>query len=194
MLKLCKVEKNYHQDRGLKSINMTIQKGTLNLFVGSNGSGKSTTLKLIGHVIFHKKQQGTIINQFERMIYLPDKRSYPKLLKVKTYLNYFLEKKIEDAKLAYYLDRYQLPDKPIGGLSKGMLQKLGILQSLLSEGDLYLLDEPTDGLDKASIELFKEDLLLRLKENKTFIISTHNRNLFRDLKPIVFTFKEGVCK
>lgn len=194
MLKLCEVEKNYHQDRGLKNINLTIKNGTLNLFVGSNGSGKSTTLKLIGHVIFNKNQQGTIINQFKKMIYLPDKRSYPKLLKVKTYLNYFLEKKIEEAKITYYLERYQLPNKPIGGLSKGMLQKLGILQSLLSEGDLYLLDEPTDGLDKASIELFKEDLLLQLKENKTFIISTHNRSLFRDLKPVVFTFKEGVCK
>lgn len=194
MLELNEVQKNYHKDKGLKNVNICIQKGTLNLFVGRNGSGKSTTLKLIGHVIFHRKNQGSMINQFKKMIYLPDKRTYPKLLKVSTFLKYFLEIDIDSKKMKYYLDRYQIPDKPIGGLSKGMLQKLGILQTLLNEGDLYLLDEPTDGLDTASIQLFKEDLLFLLRMDKTIIISTHNRSLFRDLKPTVFTFKEGVCK
>ena len=74
-----------------------------------------------------------------------------------------------------------------------MLQKLGILQTILNDGDLYLLDEPTDGLDVHSIRLFKEDIYKLLEKKKTIIISTHNKTLYKDLKPRIYTFKEGIA-
>ncbi len=121
---------------------------------------------------------------------MPDKRSYPKLLKVKTYLEYYLGK---NNSIETWLERYDLPNKTIGSLSKGMLQKLGILQTILNDGDLYLLDEPTDGLDVHSIRLFKEDIHKLLEKKKTIIISTHNKTLYKDLKPRIYTFKEGIA-
>lgn len=193
MLKLEEVKKNYHHDKGLKQANLKVEDGKLYLFVGQNGSGKSTTIKLIAKVIFNKKGEGFLTNEFQKMVYLPDKRTYPKLLKVSTYLAYYLNTLKNRKIILDSLFRYQLPDKAIGGLSKGMLQKVGILQTILCDGDLYLFDEPTDGLDTASISTFKEDLKTLLEQNKTIIISTHNKAIYKDLKPICYTFKEGVC-
>ena len=193
MLRLEEVKKSYHHDRGLVNVNLTIEPESLYLFVGENGSGKSTTIKLISHVIFNSVKEGRIINDFKRMIYLPDKRSYPKLLMVKTYLEYYLPNKPNDKDLDFWMNRYHLPNKKIGSLSKGMQQKLGILQTILNTGDLYLFDEPTDGLDAESIQLFKEDIKDLLIQGKTIIISTHNRLLYKDLKPVVYHFKEGIC-
>ncbi|MCM1130567.1 MAG: ABC transporter ATP-binding protein [Anaeroplasma bactoclasticum] len=193
MLRLEEVKKSYRHDRGLTQVSLTIEPNNLYLFVGENGSGKSTTIKLISNVIFHSKNEGKIINGFQRMIYLPDKRSYPKLLTVETYLKYYLPSIEKKEGIKNWMERYHLPNKRIGSLSKGMLQKLGILQTLLNSGDLYLLDEPTDGLDTESIQIFKEDVLQLLNNKKTIIISTHNKSLYKDLKPIIYYFKEGIC-
>ncbi len=191
MLKLEEVRKNYHKDRGLISANLTIENNKLYLFVGENGSGKSTTIKLISKVIFNTFHDGTIKNDFKKIIYLPDKRSYPKLLNVRTYLRYYL---LNDKKIDKYIEKYHLPNKKIGGLSKGMLQKVGIIQTILCDGDLYLFDEPTDGLDNDSVKIFKEDILKLLNDNKTIIISTHNKKIYNDLSPCIYYFKDGICK
>ena len=193
MLKLEEVKKNYHHDRGLVQVNLSIEPENLYLFVGENGSGKSTTIKLISHVIFNSSKDGKMINDFKRMIYLPDKRSYPKLLTVETYLKYYLPITPSDKELESWMNKYHLPNKKIGTLSKGMLQKVGILQTILNAGDLYLFDEPTDGLDTEAIHLFKEDIKELLSQKKTVIISTHNKLLYKELKPIIYHFKEGIC-
>lgn len=191
MLKLEEVRKNYHKDRGLVSANLVIENNKLYLFVGENGSGKSTTIKLISRVIFNSPADGVIKNDFKKIIYLPDKRGYPKLLNVKTYLSYYL---MNNRYIDEYIEKYHIPNKKIGGLSKGMLQKLGIVQTVLSDGDLYLFDEPTDGLDNDSIKIFKEDIIKLLALNKTVIISTHNKQIYRDLTPTIYNFKDGICK
>ena len=193
MLKLEEIRKSYHKDRGLVHVNLTIEEEQLYLFVGENGSGKSTTLKLIGRVIFNSAKDGKMTNDFKRMIYLPDKRSYPKLLTVLTYLRYYLPSIRNKKIIQNWMNRYHLSNKKIGGLSKGMLQQLGIIQTILSIGDLYLFDEPTDCLDVEAIQLFKEDIQKLLNEKKTVIISTHNKAMYRDLKPIIYQFKEGIC-
>ena len=190
MLKLNEVSKKYNSKFAVKNINLTIEPGNIYLFIGENGSGKSTTIKLISKVIF-TNQYNIFENKFKRIMYLPDKRNYPILLSTFDFLKYYLNVKREIIK--NYLLRYELPNKTIGSLSKGNLQKLGILQVILSEGDLYLLDEPTDGLDKKSIDLFIEDLKELLMNNKTIIISTHKKTIYSELKPVLYKFEDGIC-
>lgn len=192
MLKLKEVRKEYKHDKGIHRVNITVNPGNLYLFVGENGSGKSTTIKLISNVIFNSERDGKIINEFKKIIYLPDKRTYPKLLYVLTFLRFYLSN-ISPEVICEALKRYNLENTKIGNLSKGMYQKVGIIQTILSEGDLYLLDEPTDGLDVDTIATFKEDVKNLVFQNKAVVISTHNKNIFKDLKPIIYTFKEGVC-
>ncbi len=194
MLKLQEIKKLYSNQSGISKVNLTLLPAKLYLFLGANGSGKSTTIKLISRIIFLRSGDGHIENTFKKIIYLPDKRSYPKLLKTKTFLSYYLGSTVSKQEIMRAMEEYHVPDKLIGTLSKGMLQKLGILQTILSQGDLYLLDEPTDGLDQYSITLLKQSIARMVEEGKTVVISTHSRQQFKELKPICFTFREGVCE
>lgn len=65
------ISKNYHKARGITKVTLTIEEGNLYLFVGENGSGKSTTIKVISKVIFPDTLKGFILNEFKQMIYLP---------------------------------------------------------------------------------------------------------------------------
>lgn len=188
MLNLMDVSKKYKNFYALKQINLKIEKGKLYLFIGENGSGKSTTIKLISKVIF--ANSGRINNEFSKVIYLPDQCNYPKLLTVKSYLSLYLPNKNKE--IDEKMKEYHLENKLIGGLSKGMQQKLGILQLLLCDADLYLFDEPQDGLDKVSCKMFKDDIDKLVKNGKTIIISTHMRTLFKDLQPEIIKFKGGI--
>lgn len=190
MLKLNEVSKKYKSKFAVKNINISIEPSNIYLFIGENGSGKSTTIKLISKVIF-TNEYSIFSNEYKRIVYLPDKRNYPKLLTTYDFLRYYLNVNIDEIKK--YLARYDLANKTIGSLSKGNIQKLGIIQIILSDGDLYLFDEPTDGLDKKSIETFIDDLKLLLMNNKTIIISTHNKALYKDLKPVIYKFESGIC-
>ena len=194
MLKLQEIKKLYSSHSGITKVSLTLFPGKLYLFLGKNGSGKSTTIKLISKIIFHHPKDGIMENTFQKVIYLPDKRSYPKLLETKTFLQYYLGSESSIKAIETAMEEYQLPNKPIGALSKGMLQKLGILQAILSQGDLYLLDEPTDGLDQDSIKRLKLSLTQMLEAGKTIVISTHSRQLFKEIKPIYITFKDGICE
>ncbi len=191
MLRLTDVSKRYKNHFALKNININIEKGKLYLFVGENGSGKSTTIKLISKVIFNNSG-GIIENNFEKIVYLPDKCSYPNLLNVKTYLSMYLSKSTNINKIEEKMKEYHLENKMIASLSKGMLQKLGILQIILSNADLYIFDEPLNGLDKVSTQKFKSDIKKLIENEKTVIISTHSRMLFRDLTPNIIKFKGGL--
>ena len=191
MLRLTDVSKRYKNHFALKNVNINIEKGKLYLFVGENGSGKSTTIKLISKVIFNNSG-GIIENNFEKIVYLPDKCSYPNLLNVKTYLSMYLSKSTNINKIEEKMKEYHLENKMIASLSKGMLQKLGILQIILSNADLYIFDEPLNGLDKVSTQKFKSDIKKLIENEKTVIISTHSRMLFRDLTPNIIKFKGGL--
>lgn len=193
MLKLKELSKSYGHQRGIKDVSLTIEPGKLYLFVGENGSGKSTTIKLISKVIYPKKGSGQIFNQFQRIIYLPDRRTYPKLLTIETYLSYYLNGSVTKLRIREMMERYSLENKMLGALSKGMQQKVGVIQTILSPGDLYLLDEPLDGLDKETVRVFMEDAQGLLTEGKAIVISTHNKTAYKDLKPVIYSFKEGIC-
>lgn len=194
MLKMHEVTKQYqHHARGVTGISLEVEQGTCCLLVGENGSGKSTTIKLISRIIFHRSYQGEIINQFKQMVYMPDKRAYPMLLKIGTYLKYYFHRKYTKEEIREMLIRYHLKNQVFGSLSKGMLQKVGIIQTVYSQGDLYLLDEPQEGLDKEAVKLLNEDLKRLIQNGKSIIISTHHEQSYKELNPKIYNFKGGTC-
>ncbi len=184
MIKLMNIYKSYNKVNILEDINITFNKG-LYVIYGINGSGKSTLLKIISGIIY--KTKGTILNT-DNISYLPDKFLMPKLLSVNTYIKLVLGEEY-----LYLLDKYKIPKKLIGNLSKGNLQKLGLIQILYQTSDTYILDEPLDGLDDEAKNIFKEDIINLLKENKTIIMSLHEKVLFDDINHISFFVKDGKC-
>ena len=185
MIKLLNVQKKYSGNYVLDNATIEINKSGLYILNGINGSGKSTIIKLITGIVY--KTSGELkIN--DTISYLPDKFLFPKLMKVKTYLSLVLERK---SKIDELISKYQIPNKRIGELSKGNLQKLGLLQIFEYDADCYILDEPIDGLDDFAKKLVKEIIKEKLLAKKIVIISLHNKTFFNDLNPIIYDIKEG---
>lgn len=185
MLNLSLIEKRYGSHIVFSNVSIEFVEGNLYILQGVNGSGKSTLLKLISGIIY---KSGGNMNLGNQISFLPDKFSMPKLLKVNSYLKILFKDNIN---IKEELSLFQIPNKRIGDLSKGNLQKLGILESLAFDADVYLFDEPLDGLDDYAKHLFKERIKDKLNQNKIVILSLHNKTFFNDLKPIAIDMKEG---
>ena len=171
-------------------LNLDVSAGEIFGLVGPNGAGKTTTLKMIcglavataGRVLVHGVDVEREPEEAQRyMGYLADFFSLYDELKVWEYLDYFAN--------AYKLERTSIPvrvseairwvgleskrDSAIGGLSRGMKQRLGIARAIIHDPPLVVLDEPAAGLDpKARVEL--KDFLRELHRNgKTIFITSH---------------------
>ena len=185
MIKLVNVQKKYSGNYVLDNATLIIDKPGIYIFHGINGSGKSTIIKLLTGIIYKTSGELKVDNTIS---YLPDKFLLPKLVKVKTYLSLVLERK---SKIDELISKYQIPNKRIGELSKGNLQKLGLLQILEYDADCYILDEPIDGLDDLGKRLIKDIIKEKLIMKKIIIMSLHNKTYFNDLSPKIYDIKDG---
>ena len=172
----------------LKDVSFTIKKGDILGFIGPNGSGKTTTIKLIlglnsidsGNVTINGfdikkdfesaiKGVGAIVENPDMYMYLS---GYENLKLVANMYNVSSSKIDEVVKLVKLEGR--IKDK-VSKYSLGMRQRLGIAQALINSPNLLILDEPTNGLDPEGIKELR-DLLKNLakKENIAVLISSHN--------------------
>ena len=142
-----------------------IIKDRVTLLLGKNGSGKSTLLKAICTVI---RSTSDIINT-NTISYMPEKMVLPNINSMK-----YLELSTKNRKTLHkYIDLFNMKEhihKDIFELSKGMRMKLRLIIALTNDKDIYILDEPFNGLDKES--LYKLIDVIN-KSKKNFLISTH---------------------
>lgn len=188
MLKLTNVSKKYKDHIVFNSVSIDMSNSGIYIFQGINGSGKSTILKVLAGIIY--KTDGRMEKDVS-ISYLPDKFNMPKLMKAKNYIYNVLSMNNLENMTDELISKFQIPNKRIGDLSKGNQQKLGLLQVLYNEADCYILDEPLDGLDDFAKHLIKDIIKEYIEKGKIIILSLHGKNLFNDLKPIVFDIKDG---
>ncbi len=189
MIEILNISKKYKQNQVLKSVSFTVNDNEIVAFLGANGAGKSTTLKIAsgfltpdsGEVRINGKNIAQNTENVQSMIgYLPENNPlYPEMY-VKEYLEYVaglyqlgektkecVEKVIEQTGLQA---EYQ---KKIGQLSKGYKQRVGLAQAIIHNPQVLLLDEPTTGLDPIQhIEI--RELIKELGKEKSILFSTHN--------------------
>ncbi len=191
MLSLRNVSKYYGNFLALNNINIEVETGDVVAFLGPNGSGKTTTMRIITG--FFAPSSGKVIidniNIFDEpkkvktlVGYLPENPPlYPELT-VREYLNFVAELKLMPANLVKervdeVIDLTGLSDKEnliIGSLSKGYKQRVGIAQSIVNNPKLLILDEPTVGLDPIQVVEIRNLIKNLAKEEKrTIILSTH---------------------
>jgi len=180
----------YGKKQALNNVNLKIKKGSFNLFIGHNGSGKSTTVKLILKLIH--KEKGTIIRNYDSYCYMPEKTILPDYITIEDFLKdlSFFSK---DCNYERYLEIFNM-DKTmlISSLSKGNKQKVALIQLLMEDKDLYILDEPTNGLDQESINILIKLLKEKNKNGKTIIVVTHYKKLFSRWKIDKYEFCDGM--
>lgn len=177
IFKVSNYTKYYSKKCVVKKFSFEFKPG-LYLLTGRNGSGKSTTLKLLTDIIFPSNY--TYQKNHIKMSFLCE---HIELINVKVVEFLKLFTNLCNTKMNYkiLMNEWKIPNKKMNSLSKGNKQKLGILMMLLSESDAYLFDEPTDALDVDSIKLFNNAIKDLLDKQKIVIIATHEKEYFSKL-------------
>ncbi|MEA4849693.1 MAG: ABC transporter ATP-binding protein [Clostridiaceae bacterium] len=192
--------KNFH----LKSINFKLDESNIMGIVGPNGSGKTTTIKIIlglinpdkGEVrIFGKKMSDNETYVKNLIGYVPDENHYPDQMtplfigKMMSGIYKYWDSKYYNS----YLDKYELPHKQtVGTFSKGMKMKLSLAAALSHHAKLIILDEPTAGIDLLSRNLLLNEVKTICKtEEMSFLLSTHIPSDLEKIADILTIIKNG---
>ena len=172
----------------LKSLNLNVEAGETFGFLGPNGAGKTTTLKLLMGIIFPTSGSAMILGQDfldpeikRRVGFLPEQPYFYDYLSAPELLDYYarlsgVPAAARKQRIGELLDQVGLSDvgnKQLRKFSKGMLQRVGIAQSIIHDPEVVFLDEPMSGLDPVGRHEVRE-LIQGLKDRgKTIFFSTH---------------------
>jgi ABC-2 type transport system ATP-binding protein len=175
--------------RALNALSLDIRKGEVFGLLGPNGSGKTTTLKLLLGLLFPTEGEIKIlgksaadVSKNERIGYLPEESYLYRFLNAYETLDFYgrlfnisaaerkerSEKLLDLVKLAPQARRRQLKE-----YSKGMTRRIGVAQALINDPDLVMLDEPTSGLDPLGNRDMKDLILDLKKQGKTVLMCSH---------------------
>jgi ABC-2 type transport system ATP-binding protein len=174
--------------RALKALDLEIKKGEIFGLLGPNGSGKTTTIKLLLGLLFPTEGQALIfgkdatdVSKNQRLGYLPEESYLYRFLNAEETLDFYgrlfdmphdvLQQRVDSLIKMVGLDRAR--KRQLKEYSKGMTRRIGLAQALINEPELILLDEPTSGLDPIGTREMK-DMILRLRdEGKTVVMCSH---------------------
>lgn len=183
--------KDYGEGRGIFDINLSISKGEMLGFAGTNGSGKTTTIRNImgflkpngGNVYVNGLEAWTHSSEIVKQIgYVPGEIAFPDLPTGTQFLKSQAELLgVSDMSYAeYVIEKLQLdPRASLKRMSKGMKQKTAIVAALMADPQIIILDEPTTGLDPLMRDAFLEIIKSEHARGKTIFMSSH---MFEELE------------
>jgi len=174
--------------RALKALDMNVRKGEIFGLLGPNGSGKTTTIKLLLGLLFPTSgdalvfdRPATDVSKNERIGYLPEESYLYKFLNAEETLDFYgrlfnIPPKVRQERAQELIERVGLAGakkRQLKEYSKGMTRRIGLAQALINNPDLVVLDEPTSGLDPIGTRSMK-DMILKLRdEGKTVLMCSH---------------------
>ena len=192
MISVSNVSKSFGKSQIIKNISFEAEPGKITGFIGANGSGKTTTMRLISTIL--KPDSGTILVDGVDAVKNPvaarknlgvlfggDVSLYNRLTAWENIM-YFAklqgmndedaEQRIKILSNLLDMDRYLF--KRVAGFSRGMRQKVSFAKSIVHNPSVILLDEPSTGLDIYSIRDVQDFILTCKEQGKTVLVSTHN--------------------
>jgi len=176
--------KYYGKIKGVEDLTFSVKKGEIFGFLGPNGAGKTTTIRtLLGYLnptrgsasIFGRNIETDIVDIKREVAYIPGDLNIYEHQTGKEFLNYFAAlRNREMTLLDELLEIFDVPlERKLKGYSKGMKQKIGIIQAFMDDPEMVIMDEPTSGLDPLLQQKFYDFLLKQKKKDKTMFISSH---------------------
>jgi len=193
----------------LRALNLQIYRGEVFGLLGPNGSGKTTTIKLLLGLLFPTEGEalvfgrpGTDVAKNERIGYLPEESYLYRFLTAEETLDFYgrlfnLSPEVRKKRAEELIEKVGLSrdkKRTLREYSKGMRQRIGLAQALINDPELVILDEPTSGLDPIGTRWMK-DLILELKaQGKTVIMCSHRLEDVQDVCDRIAILYEGELK
>ena len=197
------VTKTFGAHTAVDDLNLTVPTGSVYGFIGPNGSGKTTTLRMVMRILHPDRGEIEVLGErsrdaaTDRVGYLPEERGLYKQMKVRDVLSYYAELKgmrkcrsAIDAWLAR-LDLAAWANKQVQALSKGMAQKVQFIAAVVTHPELILLDEPFSGLDPVNMDVLRDAMLELRREGATIIFSTHDMAVAERMCDSIFMIYQG---
>lgn len=199
--------KQFGTEFAVDGLDLTVEHGTVYGFLGPNGAGKTTTMRMLTSLTQPTDGEawinGNPISDRDGIRssigYLPEEPPVFDELTGREQLEYFgrlrdLPAAEMETRIADWLNRFDLTDdadKRIDDYSKGMRQKIGLIQALLHEPDVVFLDEPTSGLDPRAARTVLDVIADLTDDGHTVFLSTHILTVVEELADIVGVLYEG---
>lgn len=177
--------KSFKGQSVLSGCSLKLQKGQIYGLLGTNGAGKTTLIKIIGGFLQPDQGEARVLGEESWDNREKNQRHIGSLIETPVFYEHLSARENLEIHLGYMgcrgdiqgsLERVGLGNvrnKPVGKFSMGMKQRLGIARALIHEPELFLLDEPVNGLDPVGIQEVRGTLERLAQEGKTILISSH---------------------
>ena len=202
-IELEKVTKRFRNCLAVDNLDLVVPEGTIYGFIGPNGSGKTTTLRMILRILYPDSGRVTVLGcgagtaADDRVGYLPEERGLYKKMRVQDLLRFFAQLKglrrcgreIDD-----WLERFGLArwaNEKVETLSKGMAQKVQFIAAVVARPRLLVLDEPFTGLDPVNMDVLRGAVRAAHQGGTTVIFSTHDMDMAERLCDTIFMIYRG---
>jgi ABC-2 type transport system ATP-binding protein len=198
------VSKRFGAVTAVNDLTLDVPEGSIYGFIGPNGSGKTTTIRMIMNILLPDQGNIAVFGQHSASVrddvgYLPEERGLYKRMTVRRVLRYYGQLKGRspaelDPVITQWLEKLQLTawaDKKVQALSKGMSQKVQFISSIVSSPKLLILDEPFSGLDPVNANALTEAVLGLRRQGTTIVFSTHDMGAAERLCDRIFMIFRG---
>jgi len=186
LIQLCDLTKYYGKTRGIENVDLKVDEGEVFGFLGPNGAGKTTTIRILMDLIRPSSGKAMIMGYDcntesdkikGRVGYLPGEFSAYSDLTCRQYLNYlagfYRDSKVKE-RVKELTDYFELDiSRLIGQCSQGMKKKVGLIQAFMADCRLYILDEPSKGLDPLHQQKLYALIADMQKKGKSIFLSSH---------------------
>ena len=199
------MSKSFGRRAAVRDLTLVVPEQSICGFIGPNGSGKTTTLRMIMGIYYPDPGSGPIRvlgqdvsgSTSDRVGYLPEERGLHKRMRVGDLLRFYAELKgCSDVRrtVGEWLDRLGLAaaiDQRIDTLSKGMAQKIQFIAAVIHRPPLIILDEPFSGLDPVNTDVIREVVLDLRRQGTTVMFSTHDMPVAEKMCDFIVMMHEG---
>ena len=204
-IRLTNVTKRFAGVAAVDRLTLAVPDGSIYGFIGPNGSGKTTTLRMIMHILLPDEGAIEVLGSAntaaarDRVSYLPEERGLYKKMPVRRLLRYYGRLKGRtiaelDPAIDEWMARLEMEGwdaKKIEALSKGMSQKVQFVAAVISKPSLLILDEPFSGLDPVNAESLKDAVLEMRRRGATVVFSTHDMATAEKMCDRIFMIFKG---
>ena len=199
------VSKRFAGTPAVSDLTLAVPSGSIYGFIGPNGSGKTTTLRMIMRILLPDEGEIEVLGSRDpaairdSVSYLPEERGLYKKMTVRRLLRYYGRLKGAtlpdvDRAIDEWMERMELPglqDRRVETLSKGMSQKIQFIAAVVSKPSLLILDEPFSGLDPVNAQVLKDAVLDIRRAGATVVFSTHDMDTAERMCDRIFMIFRG---